>query len=276
MGHAVNAVYAWSLARAFGGTVLLRIEDHDRRRARAAYGASILENLVWLGLEADNAALRLPAPLWQHDRDEVYDAALARLTARGLVYVCRCSRRDVSTHAGATDEDALRYPGTCRTAAISPLETTARRVRLVDAHIEFNDLRHGPQVQVPQSQCGDLLVRDRLGQWTYQFAVVVDDLEQRVDLVIRGDDLLDSTGRQFALATLLGREVPPLVLHHALIRRPDGTKLSKSQGDTGIAELRAAGWSAERVLGHAAWLGGLQRTAAEISASALGRLWTDA
>ncbi|HET9152174.1 MAG TPA: glutamate--tRNA ligase family protein, partial [Gemmatimonadales bacterium] len=97
-------------------------------------------------------------------------------------------------------------------------------------------------------QCGDLLVRDRLGNWTYQFAVTVDDLDQGIDLVVRGDDILASTGRQLRLARLLGRERMPLFLHHPLIVKPGGAKLSKASGDTGVRELRAAGMTAADVL----------------------------
>ncbi|MDZ7630556.1 MAG: glutamate--tRNA ligase family protein [Gemmatimonadaceae bacterium] len=124
--------------------------------------------------------------------------------------------------------------------------------------MRFDDLRHGQQMQTPAAQCGDLLLRDRLGQWTYQFAVVVDDLAHAIDLIIRGDDLLASTGRQLMLAERLGRDTPPAVLHHPLVVHPDGTKLSKSLGDTALRELRESGWSAARVLGQAAWLGGLR------------------
>jgi glutamyl-tRNA synthetase/glutamyl-Q tRNA(Asp) synthetase len=122
----------------------------------------------------------------------------------------------------------------------------------------FDDLRLGPQSQDPMTQCGDLLVRDRNGHWTYQFAVTVDDWEQGIDLVIRGEDLLASTGRQLRLARLLGRTTPPAFLHHPLLRHPDGRKLSKSSGDTGLAELRAAGWTPARLFGLAAQLSGLQ------------------
>ena len=93
------------------------------------------------------------------------------------------------------------------------------RVRLEPSVERFVDLRHGPQEQRPSEQCGDLLIRDRDGNWTYQFAVTVDDYVQGVTLVIRGDDLLASTGRQLQLARLLGRREPPLFLHHALIMK---------------------------------------------------------
>jgi glutamyl-tRNA synthetase/glutamyl-Q tRNA(Asp) synthetase len=97
-------------------------------------------------------------------------------------------------------------------------------------------------------------VRDRNGNWTYQFAVTVDDMVQGIDLVIRGRDLLDSTGRQLALARLLGRATPPRYLHHPLIRKPSGEKLSKASGDMGIRDLRAAGIPRDEVLRRAATL----------------------
>jgi glutamyl-tRNA synthetase/glutamyl-Q tRNA(Asp) synthetase len=115
----------------------------------------------------------------------------------------------------------------------------------------FVDLRLGPQSQSPQVQCGDMLIRDRVGNWTYQFAVTVDDWRQDVDLVIRGVDLLPSTGRQIRLARLLGRDAPPVFFHHALIMKTPDQKLSKSDGDTGVRDLRAKGWTPDRVIGAA-------------------------
>ena len=114
------------------------------------------------------------------------------------------------------------------------------------------------QTQSPFSQCGDFLIRDRLGQWTYQLAVAVDDYDQGVDLIIRGEDLLASTGRQLRLAELMGRRTMPRFYHHALVMHPDGEKLSKSRGDSGIRELRAAGSSPAEVLGIAAAAAGLK------------------
>ena len=99
---------------------------------------------------------------------------------------------------------------------------------------------------------GDPPIRDRHGNWTYGFCVVVDDLRQGVDLVIRGRDLLEATAGQIRLARLLGRETPPTFAHHPLVRRPDGRKLSKSAGDTAVRELRAAGRPAADVIALAA------------------------
>jgi len=115
----------------------------------------------------------------------------------------------------------------------------------------FDDLRLGPQHQEPSTQCGDLLIRDRLGNWTYHFAVTVDDWLQEIDLVIRGIDLLESTGRQIRLARLLGRQTPPWFLHHGLVMKSDTQKLSKSDRDTGVRDLRASGWTRAQVLNAA-------------------------
>jgi glutamyl-tRNA synthetase/glutamyl-Q tRNA(Asp) synthetase len=152
--------------------------------------------------------------------------------------------------------------------------TLARRTRFEPAPSEsFDDLRLGAQIQDPIAQCGDLLARDRHGNFTYQFAVVVDDLEQGVDLVIRGEDLLDSTGRQLRLAKLLGRAVAPRFLHHPLVVHPDGRKLSKSSGDTGIRDLRSDGRSGADVLGLAAALAGVGHDGSPIHADALAALF---
>jgi len=242
----------WGAARAFSGRVLLRLEDHDRTRSKREFEAAILEDLEWLGFQADAPLTR------QSARGAIYEAALASLENRGLVFACACSRKTIEAGLRPTDFE-LRYPGTCRDAAVDGTRERARRVRLEPEAIAFRDLRLGALEQVPADQAGDILVRDRHGHWTYQFAVVVDDLDQGVDLVIRGDDLLASTGRQIQLGRLLGRKTPPLFLHHPLILRPDGGKLSKSNRDTGVRDLRAAGWSVERVLGEAAAALGLTK-----------------
>ena len=264
LGHAANAVWVWGVARAFGGRVLLRVEDHDRGRCEREYETALLDELDWLGLVPDGvstAALRAgPSPQRQSDNLARYAARLGALEAQGLAYPCRCSRADVARASGADHPDGieLRYPGTCRDRGLPPESTLARRVIMSAGTTEqFDDLRLGPQSQDPDHQCGDLLVRDRHGNWTYQFAVVVDDLEQGVDLVIRGEDLLASTGRQLRLGSLLGRTKPPQFLHHPLLRHPDGRKLSKSAHDTGLRELRAGGRTRDEVLGLAAQLSGL-------------------
>lgn len=234
LGHVFNAVHVWDAARREpDGRVLLRIEDHDRQRSRKIYEDAILEDLAWLGFVPD------APPVRQSERQLVYEEALASLRQLGLVYACDCSRAEVG---------GPRYPGTCRHKGLSESAGLGVRVRLDDTIVRFTDLRMGPQVQQPSAQCGDLLVRDRDGNWTYQFAVTVDDWRQGVTLVVRGEDLLDSTGRQILLARLLGRTDPPAFLHHSLVMKSSTQKLSKSDGDTGVRELRAKGWTPERVI----------------------------
>jgi len=257
LGHVVNAACVWRETRARGGRVLLRIEDHDRQRSRREYEAEILDDLGWLGFTADEPPVR------QSERGEIYERALQQLRRQGRVYACNCSRAEI-TRVGRperpplqpTDTAELRYAGTCRDRGLAEAPGLGIRVRLDDTVERFVDLRHGPQEQQPSAQCGDLLVKDRDGNWTYQFAATVDDFVQGVTLVVRGDDLLASTGRQIQLARLLGRAEPPQFLHHRLIMKSPGQKLSKSDGDTGIRELRAMGWTPRQVIDHALRLAG--------------------
>ena len=238
----LNAARVWGEARARGARVLLRIEDHDRTRCRPEYEAALREDLAWLGFAPDAEVPR------QSDRGARYAEVLADLEHRELAYPCDCSRKDIAAEAGDVFNEETRYPGRCRTRALDPATTPARRVIMQPGAERFTDLALGPQEQDPSRQCGDLLIRDRLGNWTYQFCVVVDDMDQGVDLVVRGEDLLASTGRQVRLARLLGRTKPPAFLHHTLLRKPGGAKLSKSDGDTGVRELRAAGMSPSDVI----------------------------
>lgn len=284
LGHVVNAVWVWGYTRAHGGRVLLRLEDHDRGRCRAEYEQSILDDLDWLGLAPDGATTgdfrAGPQALRQSDNNARYAALLQRLESDGRAYPCVCSRTEIArinAAAGQPDRDGeeQRYPGTCRDRGIDPNATSARRVVIRESNLEeFDDLRLGHQVQDPPSQGGDLLARDRNGNYTYQFAVVVDDYDQGVSHVIRGEDLLESTGRQLRLARMIGRETPPQFLHHPLIRTADGRKLSKSAGDTGIRELRESGASAAALLGRAAQLGGLPHDGTPLLAGDLAQLFT--
>ncbi len=250
----MNALYVWTLARQAGGGVLLRIEDHDRQRSRPEYERAILEDLPWLGFEPDEPPVR------QSDREEVYRDACARLEAQGLVYGCRCTRAQIQAVGVGREADGgageLRYPNTCRHLGIEPAEGVGWRVRMDPGIERFDDLLLGPQEQAPSQQCGDLLIRDRLGNWTYQFAVVADDIAQGITHVIRGEDLLPSTGRQIRLARLLGRDDPPRFLHHPLVMRTPSEKLSKSDGATGVRDLRAAGWTPDGVRDEARRLAG--------------------
>jgi glutamyl-tRNA synthetase/glutamyl-Q tRNA(Asp) synthetase len=236
LGHVVNAIYTWGITRALGGRVLLRIEDHDRIRSRPQFEAALLEDLDWLGFVPD--AGRDPV-VRQRDRDQIYEQALATLRTRAHVYACRCSRKEIGGEV---------YPGTCRHLGLPDGSGPPEG----GPHVPGGPhVRTGLRVQLADAS-GDLLLRDRDGHWTYQFCVVVDDLRQGISLVVRGDDLRGSTPRQIELARLLGRERPPVFVHHPLILKPNGEKVSKAAGDSGVRDLRAAGLSPEEVIGRAA------------------------
>ncbi len=277
LGHAANAIYVWGVARALGGRVLLRLEDHDRGRSRPEYEAAALEDLEWLGLAPDIgtvAELRRGASAYrQSDCGRAYAAALEKLARTARVYACGCTRRDIAAEAGDLFNQETRYSGRCRDRGLPFTDGRGIRVLMEPGAETFADPLLGVVTQTPSEQCGDVLLRDRTGNWTYQFAVVVDDDRHQVDLVVRGKDLLPSTGRQIRLARMLGRERPPVFLHHPLIRKQDGAKLSKSSGDTGIRELRLAGAGPETVLGRAAWLVGLLEEPRPLAAAELGRLF---
>ena len=225
LGHVVNAIYVWGMARAAGGRVLLRMEDHDRIRCRPDYEAGILEDLAWLGFEPDEGLRPL---LRQSDRDDAYRAALERLRATHHVYACDCSRKRTSGE---------HYDGYCRTRGLADGDGRGLRIQMNGG--------------------GDLLLRDRDRNWTYHFAVTVDDIEHGITHIIRGDDLSSSTRRQLELRRMLGAAWAPAYVHHPLILKPNGEKLSKSAGDTGVRELRRAGLSAPEVIGRAAAAVGL-------------------
>jgi len=246
LGHVANAIMVWGLAGVTGRQVLLRIEDHDRQRCRAEYDAGVLEDLAWLGFEPD------AGPVRQTDADavEAYKTALDELRAAGLTYGCTCTRATFAAWAAEHGQPwrGPGCPGSCRGQG-KPPETT--RVVLGDGDETWDDLLVGPQIgQV--TEAGDQVSVDRHGNVAYGFAVVVDDARQGIDLVVRGVDLRDATAAQIRLGRRLGHDKPPRFAHHDLIRRPDGRKLSKSDGATGVRDLRAAGRAPDDVVGEAA------------------------
>jgi glutamyl-tRNA synthetase/glutamyl-Q tRNA(Asp) synthetase len=284
LGHVANAIYVWGLARSSGGKVLLRIEDHDRQRCRPEYETALLDDLEWLGFLPDEPSITelrsARSSYRQSDNREVYRSSLEALSANHRVYACDCSRKMLAERAGEAGEAGrageagkteevrgrseegetlgeIPYNGRCRGRGLTPSPGLGLRVVLDSGTEQFTDLLLGQQRQDPSRQCGDLLLQDRLGNWTYQFAVVVDDLRHGVNLVVRGMDLLDSTGRQIRLARMLGRTVPPRFAHHPVILKPSGEKLSKADQDTSVRDLRASGLSAEAIIGRAAQAVGL-------------------
>lgn len=258
LGHLANAIFVWGLARARGARVLLRIEDHDRQRCRPEHEAALLDDLDRLGIAADEpttADLRAgPSPYRQSDNGSVHAAAVDSLAGVTDVYACDCAR---STFAAWREAHGRSWmgagcPGGCRERALEPRADIGLRVALGDGEEPWEDELLGHR-SAPVAADGDLLVRDRNGNWTYALCVVVDDLRHGVDLVVRGEDLVASTAVQIRLGRLLGRAAPPAFAHHPLVRRPDGSKLSKADGATAIGELLDGGASREALFGEAAF-----------------------
>ncbi len=227
LGNVLSFAAAWLSVRAREGELLLRIEDVDEERARADVEASQRDDLRWLGLHWD----REVRP--QRLRD--YRPWMEKLEARGLVYRCTCTRKDLRSTGG-------RYPGTCRNAGH---REGSRRFRLPDGPVRFVDRKFGPRTVDPH-QFGDPVLQRRDGRWAYNLAVVVDDLVDGVTEVVRGADLLDYTAVQIRLWDAFGA-TPPTWLHAPLVTDADWVKLSKSHGSAEIRALRAAGVTPDQI-----------------------------
>ena len=254
LGHVVNAIYVWGWGRRMDARVVLRIEDHDRQRSRQDFEAALLDDLDWLGFAPDEFGTddfrRGTCASRQSDRGDIYAREAQSLIDRGLVYGCTCSRHDLTAlHAAGVAGDG----GRCRHAGHAPEERLAWRLVCEDTVETFEDALHGLVEQQPFKEHGDVVIRDRHANWTYQFAVVV--------------------GRvQIALGRTVGRPRPAHFLHHPLAMKSPGRKLSKSDGDTGIRSLRTRGWTAPDVIGEAAHIAGLTPSSSPIAASAVANL----
>jgi glutamyl/glutaminyl-tRNA synthetase len=277
LGHLANAMFVWGMARARGGRVILRIEDHDRQRCRPEFEAALLDDLDRLGLGPDEPStdeLRAgPSPFRQSDNGPVYQAAVERLATVTAVYACDCSRSTFGhwREAHGRPWSGPGCPGSCRSRELEPRPGRSLRGALGNGEEAWHDLLLGRRSGAVALD-GDLPVRDRNGNWTYALCVVVDDLRHGIDLVVRGEDLLDATPSQLRLGRLLGREAPPAFAHHPLIRRPDGSKLSKADGATAIGALLDAGATPAELVGEAAARTGLIRDARPIGWSEVAGL----
>ena len=263
LGHALHIIYVLGIAKKLGATVAFRLEDHDRERCRPEFETSILEDLEWLGVP-------VPTELWrQSERSHVYQSHLEKLINSDLVYACRCSRKDIQASTGQ-EAGELTYPGTCRQKNY-PLDHPDSAIRLKldqkpisDSYAQeqlnppFIDLLGDKTMGLPTQRVGDVVIKDRRGNWTYQFTVVIDDLEQGINLIIRGQDLLTSTVTQIAMRNLLAQHPPtPIFVHHPLILGEDGQKLAKRKSSEAISYMRRMGLSADDVKSLAAFAGGL-------------------
>ncbi len=272
VGNARTYLIAWLRARSEGGRVLLRIEDIDSPRVKPGAARQACDDLRWLGLDWDDE------PLVQTERLPLYEAALLRLRAAERAYPCTCTRADVERAASAPHDEragpeaVVAYPGTCsrrRAADAAALPGPyCWRFRLSQEAVEYDDGFCG-RVRVDLREAGgDFVVWKSVGTPAYQLAVVVDDADQGVTEVVRGDDLVPSTPRQLLLYEALGL-VAPRFVHVPLVVGPDGRRLAKRHGDTRLAALREAGVRPEALLGLLAWSCGWLAAPREISAREL-------
>ena len=253
LGNIRTFLVNWVLARQRGWEVVLRVEDLDGPRFKEGAAEAMVETLAWLGLDWDEG------PYYQRSDLTAYREATAWLAERRLVYPCRCTRKEIeaaSLSAPHGDQHELCYPGTCRPANEASIDTellgaegVAWRVQVPTGVNGFEDEFAGEQQFDVAQTVGDFLVGTKLGLPSYQLAVVVDDARQRIDQVVRGDDLLSSTPRQMLLYELLELGQPPTYTHLPLVLGEDGRRLAKRHGDTRVAYYREQGVAAERVLG---------------------------
>lgn len=274
LGNARTYLIAWLSARSQGGRVVLRIEDIDSPRIKPTAIPEARADLAWLGLDTDGEELI------QTQRLEIYLQALGELQRREIVYPCTCTRADIERAASAPhlEHEGPTYPGTCASRKADDPTVLGQphcwRFRLPDTIPSFMDHFSGECSLDLHSMGGDFVVwkstRSAQGGSTpaYQLAVVVDDAAQGVTEVIRGDDLIPSTPRQLLLYEALNLR-PPTFAHVPLVVGSDGRRLAKRHGDTRLSALRAAGVSAERVLGFLGWSCGWLQRGKEISAKEL-------
>jgi glutamyl-Q tRNA(Asp) synthetase len=250
LGHAFSALLAHDRARAAGGTFLLRIDDLDRARCRREWEAQIFDDLAWLGLAWPTPVLRQSARLPR------YRAALETLWTRGLLYPCTCSRADIRAAASAPQEgaplhgpDGVVYPGTCRPGmpptgpmpadAVLRLDM-ARAYKVADKPLSYMEKDSRIELRDLPRTVGDVVLARRDMGASYHLSVVLDDADQGVTHVIRGQDLAPATQIHALLQRLLGLPAPAYE-HHRLIRDAQGKRLAKRDDARAIATYRADG-----------------------------------
>lgn len=231
-GSLVAALASWLDARAAGGRWLVRIEDVDTTRTVRGAADDILRTLEAIGLAWDGEIVH------QSRRTALYEAALDRLRATGLVYRCRCSRKEIAD-SGLTGLEGAIYPGTCRELGLGTDIEGADRMRADAEPIAFVDRVQGLTRHSVSAGVGDFVLKRRDGLHAYQLAVVVDDADQGVTDVVRGADLLWSTPRQIALQRRLGLATPRY-LHFPVATNALGEKLSKQTLAPAVDRANAA------------------------------------
>lgn len=241
LGNLRTALFAWLFARSTQRAFIMRVEDLDRVQKGAAQRQ--LDDLASLGIDWDGEVI------WQSERIKDHTAAVDSLRAKGLVYECYCTRKEIQQAASAPHAAPGAYPGTCRN--LSDRERAERRqhrppaLRLAAETQEFtvHDFYAGHYT----GRVDDFVLVRNDGKPAYNLAAVVDDAFSGVDQVVRGDDLLSSAPRQAYLAQLLGLQIPTYA-HVPLALNSEGKRLAKRDGAVTLAQLRAAGVSTEDIM----------------------------
>ena len=265
LGNARTALVAWLRSRSQGGAFVLRVEDLDGPRTVKGAVTGNLEELRWLGLDWDEGPdIGGPhVPYIQSERGALYEEALETLRQKDLIFECYLSRKDLRNLASAPHGQGFVYGQQERTENRRCLiekkasgKTPSLRFKVEPEHIHFHDLFAGQQTVDIAQQVGDFVVRRADGLWAYQLAVVVDDIAMNINEVVRGDDLLNSTGAQLLLYKALGA-TPPQYVHVPLLLDTDGERMAKRKGSLTLNALREAGVSPARVTGLLAYTLGL-------------------
>ncbi len=252
IGGARTALYCWLEARRRGGTFVLRIEDTDRERSTDAAVQAILDGMTWLGLEADEG------PIYQTDRTDRYTQVASELVQAGRAYYAYDTREEIDAMRAAAMAAGgkPRYDGRARELGLSDRADPNRVIRFRNpsaGSVVFEDKVKG-RIEWSNAELDDLVLIRSDGFPTYNFAVVVDDMDMRITDVVRGDDHVNNTPRQINLYEALGA-TPPAFAHLPMILGSDGTKLSKRHGAVGVMQYRDDGYLPHAILNYLARLG---------------------
>ena len=252
IGGARTALFCWLHARKHGGVFVLRIEDTDLERSTAESVNAILEGMTWLGLEYDEG------PFYQTERFDRYRAVIQQLLDEDKAYHCYCSkeRLDSLRAQQLKNKQKPRYDGHCRDGRDAPSGSVAPVVRFknpLDGDVVVNDLIKG-RVIFSNTELDDLIIARSDGSPTYNFTVVVDDMDMGITDVIRGDDHLNNTPRQVNILNALGVKTPSYA-HVPMILGADGQRLSKRHGAVSTMQFREEGFLAEALLNYLVRLG---------------------
>jgi glutamyl-tRNA synthetase len=252
IGGARTALFSWLHARKHGGIFILRIEDTDLERSTAESVDAILQGMTWLGLEYDEG------PFFQTHRFPRYQEVIDRMLNEGTAYHCYCTRERLEAlrNEQMARKEKPRYDGKCRHGVANPPSDIPPVVRFRNPHegaVVVEDLIRG-RVAFQNSELDDLIIARSDGTPTYNFTVVVDDMDMGVSHVIRGDDHLNNTPRQMNMLTALGH-APPVYAHVPMILGSDGSRLSKRHGAVSVMQYRDEGYLPEALLNYLVRLG---------------------